>query len=325
VLLDGEFSSEKTIYAGYAEVTKDITDRLVVSAGGRYTYEQQRASNNAYGALPAEQATPFSPTSFAKFTPRVTARFAVTPQSNIYASYSKGFKSGSVTANDFTTPPVKPEDITAYEIGFKGRPLPGLTFNIAAYYYDYKNLQVARFTGTQIILQNAASARIKGIDADVTWVATPRLTLSAGGSLLDAKYQSFPDASVSLPTGFGGNFDSSIDASGLRMIRAPKFTGNVSADYRLETGSGEFGAFASLYYNAGFKWDVNGRIREGAYANVDAELSFKPAAINGLRLVLWGRNLTDRDIKQSVLSTAFADGVSYAAPRTFGARAEFTF
>jgi iron complex outermembrane receptor protein len=326
---------KKEVYAAYAEVSYDLTDKLVVSAGGRYSYEKQTALSNANGGnvvgspiyTLSQTETPFSPDHFKKFTPRVTARYALDADSNVYATYSKGFKSGLVSTLDFTSPPVKPEDLTAVEVGYKGRPLPGVSLNVAAFHYDYKNKQVAHYEAPNYIYQNAASARVKGLEADLSWAATHELTLSATGSYLDAKYKRFAGAASTVrnpATGFG-DLNVPIDASGLRMIRSPKFTGTLAADYQVETAAGEFGAFASLYYNDGFKWDVAGRIRQKSYTTVDGELSFAPAAMQNLRLVVWGRNLTDEDVLQSVLTSDFGDGVSYAAPRTFGVRAEYRF
>jgi iron complex outermembrane receptor protein len=70
---------------------------------------------------------------------------------------------------------------------------------------------------------------------------------------------------------------------------------------------------------------VAGRIRQKSYTTLDGEVSFSPAAMQNLRLVVWGRNLTDEDVEQSVLTSDFGDGVSFAPPRTFGVRAEYKF
>jgi iron complex outermembrane recepter protein len=71
--------------------------------------------------------------------------------------------------------------------------------------------------------------------------------------------------------------------------------------------------------------EVGNRIRQNSFATLDTELSFEPASMKGLRLVVSGKNLTDKAYLASLLQTDFADGVSYAEPRTFGVRAEFSF
>ena len=117
----------KEILAGYAEVTVQPTERLVLSAGGRYTREKQRTFSNSVLGVPQPTINeyPDDPVTFKKFTPRVTARYEVGPNSNIYASWGRGFKSGVVNPNDFTLDPVKPETIEFVRSGFQGRGCAG--------------------------------------------------------------------------------------------------------------------------------------------------------------------------------------------------------
>ena len=122
-----------------------------------------------------------------------------------------------------------------------------------------------------------------------------------------------------------GNDQIALDVTGGRVERAPKFVGTLSARYVVPTSAGDFGAFASLYHNSGYSLEASGRVRQGSFDTVDAELSFEPRGIEGLRFSVWGRNLTDRNYLQSSLITVFADGVSYAPPRTFGARVDYRF
>ena len=81
----------------------------------------------------------------------------------------------------------------------------------------------------------------------------------------------------------------------------------------------------SGHYNSGVKYDPAGVGRQSSYATVDAELAFSPSAIKGMRAVLWGRNLTNKAYASGILTSAFAVGVQYADPRTFGGRLEFEF
>ena len=318
---------EKRIIAGYAEVTVKPTDRLTLTAGGRYTSERQRTFSDLLSGVP--QATvveyPGDPVTFKKFTPRVTARYAITPETNVYASWGRGFKSGVVNTTDFTLDPIKPEVIDAYEVGAKGRIADALRFNFAAFYYDYTNLQAVVFVpGKAYITQNAASARVKGIDFDLSWPVTTEFTLSAGGTFLDAKYRNFANAAAFLPTGTG-NLQITTDLSGERLLRAPKFSGNIAASYARETDAGRFGAYALVYHTSAYGMEPTNRLRQKAYTTFDGELSFAPAGIEGLRLIVWGKNLSDKAYLASTLSSTLADVASYAPPRTFGVRAEFAF
>ncbi|MBV1686219.1 TonB-dependent receptor [Novosphingobium sp. G106] len=331
-LLENWQRLDKEVYAGYAEITYRPTSSLVLTAGGRFTYEKQHgfAKNFTTGNL---EERPKGPASFSKFTPRVTARYELDQHSNIYASYSQGFKSGVINAANLSQDPVNPEVITAYEVGYKGTPLPGVHFNLAAFYYDYKDLQVVAYAPPVYIQQNAASARIKGVDVDLNWAVTPQLTLAGGISLLDGKYRKFPGAQVFVPhlpagtlnaTG-GANDTIAVDLSGKRMLRTPKVTATFSANYTVKISAGRVEAFGSVYYNDGYGYEVSNRLGPSHYATVSGELAFSPSALEGLRLVLWGKNLTDKAYLANFLVSNFADGGNYGDPRTYGVRAEFRF
>ena len=317
----------KNIWAAYAEATLHVSDALVVTAGGRYTEERQRAIADV-GFLPQPIPFPGGKQKWTKFTPRVTARYELSPDSNVYATYAKGFKGGLInTGTGFLlNNVVDPEVITSYEVGFKGRILPSLTVTLDGYWYDYKNLQVVAYGSNNTYLtQNAASTRGKGAELEFSWAATPEFRLSGGVAYTDAKYRSFPNAATFVPTGFGGNTNVTADLSGKRLLRSPKWTANASANYEHEMSAGKVGAYVTVYYNSGQYIESSSRIFQDAYATVDAQLSFAPAALNGVNFVLWGKNLTDKDYLAGALITDFADAVSYAEPRTYGVRAEFQF
>ena len=318
---------EKRIIAGYAEVTVKPTEQLTLTAGGRYTSERQKVFSDTLGSVkqPAIIAYPGNPVTFKKFTPRITARYELTPDVNLFASWGKGFKSGVVNTTNFAIDPVKPETITAYEAGVKGKIAGSLRFTAAGFYYDYTNLQAVIFVpGKAYITQNAASARVKGFDFDMSWDATSELTFSAGAAVLDGKYKSFANAQALQPTGTG-SIQITTDLSGGRLLRAPKFSGNVSANYSVETDAGKIGAYASVYHTSSFGMEPSNRIRQKGYTTIDGEISFAPSGIDGLRMVLWGKNLTNKAYLASSLTSTLADVGSYAAPRTYGVRAEFGF
>lgn len=312
---------EKQIIAGYAEATIQATDQFVLTAGGRYSHETQRG----FSGIPAAITTyPGNPVHFNKFTPRVTGRFDITPDANVYVSWGKGYKSGGINLTRFDLPPVRPENITAYEIGFKGRIADTLRLNASAFLYNYKDLQLVQYAPPAYYEENAAEARIKGFEFDIAWDITPELRLSGGGSYLDAHYRNAV-ATIFIPTGFGDIPTPGVNISGNRLIRAPEFSGNVALNYRVDTALGRIGAYASLYYSSGHAMEASNRIRQGAYETVDAELSLEPAGIEGLRLVVWGKNLTDEAYYATLIQSPFGDGATYSDPRTFGVRAEFKF
>src|SRR3546814_1975249 len=99
--------------------------------------------------------------SYSATTPRFSLRYELAPRTNIYATYSKGFKSGVYDLNGTATTPVNPEKIEAWETGFKTS--NGLfELNIVAYYYKYKYLQVHINSGGFDLLTHSGAVRNSG-------------------------------------------------------------------------------------------------------------------------------------------------------------------
>ena len=314
-------SVDTSAYAGFGELTLKATDSLKLIAGVRYSNEtgkitQVRGSGNplvSHGKV-----------KFDAWTPRVSAVLALDPDSNIYATYSQGFKSGLINATTFAGAPILPEKLSAYEIGYK-RSSNGITLNLSGFYYDYKDLQLSARTpaGLSFIL-NAANAKIYGIDADFTARITPELRLRGGVNWTHSEYQNFTQAPFFVPAPAGGNTAATGDASGNPLIRAPEFTGNLGLSYRRAFESGTLLASGSAAYNSGFAWTVDNRVRQPDYALVNAELGWAWNE-DKYRVTLWGRNLTNAVYGQGVSVTGFADAVAYARPRTYGVSFEVGF
>lgn len=117
----------------------------------------------AASAASAQQAAPAEPAA------------ASDDNASIYASYTQGYKSAVLDAGGGTGNPVLPETVNAFEVGFKhGR--RGLSFETAAFYYDYRDLQGSLFTGNppSARLVNAASSEIYGIEGQLRGDITDR-------------------------------------------------------------------------------------------------------------------------------------------------------
>ncbi|HKX77410.1 MAG TPA: TonB-dependent receptor [Novosphingobium sp.] len=336
---------KRTIASVYGELTVEVSDKLTLTAGGRYSHERQTGfagTNPAFGgAYPTPPIVcPYNPggvpcngndgnpENWSNFSPRATARYEIAPNQNIYASYTAGFKGGLINTSDMAQKAVDPETIKAYEIGYKGQPIPGLLLGLAAYLYDYKNLVVSKYVDASTYSsQNAASARGKGVEFTADWAVTPNFRLSGGISYLDAKYRDFENAQSYAPAASGYGNDTIVipNRRGDRLIRAPKWSGNVMADYSQVIPAGEIGANASLFFTTSYGVDPLGLVWQSGFATVGGELSFAPSAISGLRLVAWGKNLTDKRYFSGGQANALGTQISWAEPRTIGVRAEYRF
>jgi iron complex outermembrane recepter protein len=344
----GSYSkNEKRSYAAYLDVSYDLSDTLTLTGAGRYSYEEQKVFNSAFPDA-SRYPDPRGSFHFSKFTPRAVLRWKPDEDNMFYASYSRGFKSGLVDNTGVAacgggpadisclSPPVKPETIDAYEIGYKARVSDTLTFGLAAFHYKYEDIQVYIYIPPTGVPQNAAAGRIDGVELEGSFRAATDLTFNLGVSYLDTEYTDFPAAAVYEPTSAVGcaasflpfpcgNTQLSQSAAGNRLVHAPQWTANASIDYGRQLSAGRLGLNVSGNYDAGIFHDANNRIEQRPYTLLSGEVSFAPAALPDLRLVLWGRNLTDRNYLQSVLESPLGDAVSWAAPRTYGVRGEFSF
>ncbi len=220
--------------------------------------------------------------------PAVIVQWDVSDDSMLYASFSQGFKSGGFTDADDGEPgdlavatypcvpgqpiascydPTNPnkdfefddESVDALEIGGKHTLLDGaMTFNWAAFYTQYDNLQTAIFKGVGFTTVNAGSSEIKGLEVDTRWRATENLTVGLSAAWLDATYDDFTDApcnAVQLdadplcgtPTGRTSN-----DLSGEPTQYSSDYSASFTWDYVYPMGSVELFAGGEVNYRDEF-------------------------------------------------------------------------
>jgi iron complex outermembrane recepter protein len=317
-------------YAAYADLTYRLTDKLYATVGGRYSYEKSKAFWNVeplaagfgIGAGNPPGRVDFS-NDWQDFSPRAVLRYELTPNSNIYASYSRGFKSGLLTPNGFTTTPLNPEKLDAFEIGYKYGD-PRLQIALAAYYYDYKDQQLASFvSGTGVYV--TADSKIYGAEASVTARITDALRVSAGLAYTHARYTEFPLSASYAPTPSGIFAATNVNAKGFQTQRSPDWTGNIAVDYEHPVGNDyTIGFNANAYFSSKFPFDTAEVFYEGAYALVNASVGFGPAD-KSWRISLYGRNLTDTEYRTQVLPGDFAIQQVFGEPLTYGAMVAFDF
>jgi iron complex outermembrane receptor protein len=187
-----------TSYAAFAEGTVDVTNQFSAVAGVRVNHDSLKAKGSYFGA----PQTTYADKGWTSTTPRVSLIYKVNPTVNTYFTYSQGFKAGVVSGQANPAPPANPEKITSYEVGLKAAQ-ERYSFNVAAFYYDYSDLQAEVFnTELATVPLNAAKARIYGIDLDSAVKLTHELQLRLVTTYLPkAEYTSFPNAMSVLARG----------------------------------------------------------------------------------------------------------------------------
>ncbi|WP_095011730.1 TonB-dependent receptor [Tsuneonella mangrovi] len=141
---------------------------------------------------------------FSAVTGRAVLDWQITPDNLLYASYSRGYKSGGINpplSPIFAVPETfTPEYVNAFEIGSKNQFGP-LTLNLTAFYYKYKDLQLSRIVARTSVNDNV-SANIYGIEAEAIAKPVRQMTVNLTMSYLHTEVSQ--DKYLSNPRDFGG-------------------------------------------------------------------------------------------------------------------------
>lgn len=131
--------------------------------------------------------------------------------------------------------PIDPEFIDAYEIGLKKDLFDStMILNMAAFYYDYTDLQVSQIVPGSVLVDNAGAATIKGVDVELQWSPIAEFSLQASLGWLDARYDEFcgrDEARGQVETAQACNDENPQDFSGDSLPSAPKYTAALTVRY----------------------------------------------------------------------------------------------
>lgn len=250
-LVDGSFedrnipaSVRSTNAAIFGQANWHITDALTFTAGGRGIYDSVRLStrNDGHNTNAAGVATsvPIAEVSNHSnntgFAGKAGVQYVFTPNVNVYASYSRGFKGAAFdTAPANISHAVSPEYSNAYEAGLRSTFLDHrVRLNLTAFRTDVQNLQLTLRDLTLDVsrLGSVPEARTQGIELDAAVTPFAGMTLTANGARLDATYRSFANSPCYLfqtaATGCTANVQ---NLSRRPLVDAPKWKGVFSARY----------------------------------------------------------------------------------------------
>jgi iron complex outermembrane receptor protein len=226
---------------------------------------------------------------------------------------------------------VAPEKLTSYEIGYKRSAGPW-SLDAAAYYYDYKDLQVSIYTGGTAQIINAANARVSGLEGQVRWDVTPGLQLSVGASYIDSEYRDFTNspryircADQTACGAFYGLFATvEGDSSGFRMQQTPEFTGNLGLRYAFNMSRGSLALSGNLYYTSRFYFDTSQQFPQDSYELLSLRAEWTDPS-DRYTFALYGDNVTDAEYRTMAEANNFGVGAGWGSPPTIGAsiRAKF--
>ncbi|GAB4153092.1 MAG: TonB-dependent receptor [Sphingomonadales bacterium] len=298
---------DTTSASGFAQLYWNVTDRLKLQAGGRYTWEEKKMLvRNVTRIGSFVIADIFAPAngvpgeeSWTTWGWRFGADYQVTDDMMVYAFTARGAHSGGFNGR-ITVPqdlgPFDPEFVDLYEIGAKTEWLDGrVRVNVAAFWNDYDDLQVdqlAQTGGGNITTQvlNAAGAETRGFELETTVVPVDNLTINGSLSFLDAEYTEF---FLDLD---GNPLNGQEDGSFLDLRNAPKWLISLGATYDMPTEAGTFSVHGNWRFSSRRETDT----RNGVVGSidplhiVDANIKFTPPD-ERWAIRVWAKNLFDND------------------------------
>jgi iron complex outermembrane receptor protein len=320
-------------FAAYFHGVYAVTDKLSVTAGVRYSDEERSMNMGSaafmLGGIPLPGAfTNIDSADWDAWTPKVGVDYKVNDDLMIYASVSRGFKSGGF--NSFASSAEEaynPEYIWAYEIGIKSDWADNrLRANASAFYYDYTDLQVLGFTNFSAAslgmrVTNAASVTIQGFELEITAKPVPQFMLTAGVAYLDATYDEYLTARAASPT-------VPVDVSGNVLNHAPEWAVNLAAQYDVVVKD-----YGTLSFHVGYNWqdDIyisspfnDPKMGQDAYYIVDARIGFVTHD-DRWEFAVFGNNLTDEVYHMNKNMGGLGMLGQITPPRTFGVKATYRY
>lgn len=266
--------------AVYADTTTTLTDRLSLDIGlrsERFSAEYQ--DSNGLNFSPNDDL----------FGGKISLNYALPGSSLLYASASRGYKSGGFNTDgslDADLREFSAETLWNYEAGFKGLLLDNrLQMQAALFWMDRDDVQISSSTvrmrtdgSSEFIdfIGNAAGGTNRGVEVSAQWQSADNWSLYGNLGLLDADYEDFINSA-------GDNLD------GRQQAHAPDYQYTVGVAY-------DFAANLSLDVNVqgrdAFYFSDSHDVRSDSYALLNASLRYQRDAMT---VTLWGRNLTDED------------------------------
>ena len=258
---------------------------------------------------------------------RVALDWSPNDDTLLYASVSRGYKSGTTPINAANiarqNAPVRQEELTAYEMGFKATLADrAIQANLSAFYYDYKDKQISTYFADPIYtalsrLDNVPDSEAYGVEGELTLRPTQGLTLSANALWLRTRINNYAGTNAAgQPELFNGS----------EFIYSPEFQGSLTAMYQTPVSQNlDFNLAASVRDQS-----KSNSIFENLplyavddYAVVNGSIGLRSR--DGWSVSIWAKNLFNQYDWTAVASNANVVVRFPSPPRTFGATVGFDF
>jgi iron complex outermembrane recepter protein len=331
-LIDFLYQIKTESKAGFGQLAYTINDQWMVSAGLRYTKESKKRTGNATLNLvpfggPVIVTDGSGKVDESKTTYHAGVDYQMTPDRLLYIKFDSGFKGGGFTGTCNGVVTYGPEVVDAVELGSKNRFRSNrIQANAAIFYQKYKGYQANQFNsglcpGGANLIQNAGSAKIYGLESDITALADPVGKVSLNLTYLKTKFTEFNNA-----VDANGNIIPSLE--GNELPGAPKFSATLALEHTWDTSFGGFIGKVDGKYEGSRFYDFFNYVDTKSPSTTSANVALTYAPAGGKWDVqAWVRNVTDEKIFRNFNRFAVVglNNYEFAPPRTFGATLNIRF
>ena len=301
-------------FALFGQASYELTDRLELTGGFRYDWENQSYLDRLSGLVLKQK--------FSEPQGKASVSYKWSPDLFTYATYSRGYRKGgfnpSSSAESLLT--YNPETADNFEVGFKSNFGGSLvTLNGAAFYTNFKGQQfstsrVLPGVGIFTAISNIEKTKVMGAEAELSIRPMHGLSLSGSLGYSDVKIKAFVPES---PDMYHDNV----------IPQIYRFTAQGAVDYETSLNDDfTFIVHGDVSHRGNVYWDVQNALETGpkTFFNAKVTLQYGDWSISAI-----GRNLSNERTPMAVGAHAFDNGTttlaSYNSPRQYGVEVGMKF
>ncbi|MEM8942373.1 MAG: TonB-dependent receptor [Pseudomonadota bacterium] len=335
---------ETQSFGVFGEVYFDVSDVTRLTGGLRYSYDDKTIQTRQIFLNPQPDLSlpPFTEGEFDKgvFTGRLVVDHRLTDDLLGYASISRGYKAGGINPGEVgvDTSGFEPEFLNALEVGLKGSNADGsLSASLAAFYYDYEDLQIGQTTATAALTVNT-DATVWGLEGEFAFRPTENLQIDGSVSYLNSEVENFASIDETDPFGSApGTRVASVtegvvtkDLDGNELPFSPEFKFALGIQYDFRVADWTVSPRLDHYQQSSFQATLFNKPADefDGYSQTDLKLLMVPGNGNW-DIRAYVKNAFDNDDITRVLPAGRLVGrfreVVILEPRTFGVEATIRF
>ena len=317
--------SNNTGIAGFGELSYMLTPKLKATFGLRYDHEEREAIFNGFGdaILLNGVVTDIKPNitangTYSALSPKLSLSYAVNDLSNIYASFTRGFRAGGINASSLPAgvrQTFDPEFSNNYELGYKAFLLDKkLSVGASAFLIKWKDLQfynlVAPFTYAR---ENVGDAQSAGFELEITAIPAKGLQIDGSFGYNPTEYKGFNLKRVNYGTGV----ETTTAIGGNQLSNAPNHTLFLGAQYEYPVSNTLKLVVRGELRNLGAQYtDIQNKIEQPSYTLLNSRVGLTNGSYS---LFIWGQNLNnERYLAYGNPDSSFGRQARIGAPRTYG-------